>query len=115
MPPPQDWEDVQRLEYEPDGCGARNGKGTSIVELRITLRECKDYLRTWSSFYSWQKEHPKAVTKDCGGQGDVVDSLFGQMVESEKEWNESDDWNSLRVNIEWRSVLLVAKRKSTPY
>lgn len=44
-PPSSDWEDVQRIEYEPGTEGPRTGEGSMFLSKRMKLRECMDYGR----------------------------------------------------------------------
>lgn len=53
-PPTIDWEDVQRIEYEPGTKGPRTGKGTMFMSRRMKIGHCMDYGKhhtdRWSSF-----------------------------------------------------------------
>jgi SAM-dependent methyltransferase len=110
-PPTSDWEDIQRIEYEPAVNGPRSGQGTMLMNKRLTLKECMAYIRTWSSFHGWQERHPEMKRKDDGGNGDVVDEMFQVMVDTEEDWRKGGDWRDKEVEIEWGSGLLLARRR----
>lgn len=42
-PPASDWEDVERIEYEPGTKGPRTGEGTMFVNRRMKIGQCMDY------------------------------------------------------------------------
>lgn len=107
QPPKEDWEDVQRIEYEPGTQGAHTGEGTLFMETESNVGAVKEYVRTWSSFHGWQETHPGQVAKSKGGEGDVVDELFDLMAKEDAIF--SDDTNV--VKIEWGSALIMARRK----
>lgn len=111
QPPTSDWEDIQRIEYEPGLKGPRSGQGTLFVSKRMTLKECMAYIRTWSAFHGWQEKHPDMKRKEDGGNGDVVDELFEVMVNTEEDWQKDEDWREKEVEIEWGSGLLLARRR----
>ncbi|KAI4118022.1 MAG: hypothetical protein LQ345_001858 [Seirophora villosa] len=109
-PPPDEWEDVQRIEYEPDTKGARSGTGTMFLSKRITLGDCMRYIRTWSSFHAWQEAHPAAQSRQQGGNGDVVDDMFNAMRSEETSW-QVGAWEDKEVEIEWGTGLLLARKR----
>ena len=105
-PPVSDWEDIQRIEYEPGTNGANSGQGTMFLRRRLTLGECMNYIRTWSAFHAWQEKHPDQKKREEGGGGDVVDVMFDEMKSIEPDWDEARE-----VEIEWGSGLLLGRRK----
>ncbi len=110
-PPTSDWEDLRRIEYEPGTNGPRSGEGTMFVNKRMTLRDCMAYVRTWSSYHGWQEKHSDRKKREAGGDGDVVDEMFEEMVDAEEDWRREDDWRDKEVEIEWGYGLLLARRK----
>ena len=110
-PPELEWDDVQRIEYEPATTGPNRGEGTRFHHDRMKLGDCMKYVRTWSSFHAWQENHPQARSRHDGGQGDVVDEMFEAMVLSEPQWQSSDNWKEKEVDMERGSGLLLARRK----
>jgi len=110
-PPPEEWEDVQRIEYEPAVKGQNSGKGMLLLEKRIKLGDCMNYVRTWSSYHGWQEKHPNSQKREAGGRGDIVDQMFGEMLEDEPEWRNDENWKDREVDIEWGSGLILARRK----
>lgn len=107
-PPMNDWEDIQRIEYEPGTNGPNSGQGTMFLRRRLKLGECMSYIRTWSSFHAWQEKHPDQKKREEGGNGDVVDIMFDEMRSAETDWGQGED---REVEIEWGSGLLLGRRK----
>ncbi|KAI9879137.1 MAG: hypothetical protein M1830_009396 [Pleopsidium flavum] len=110
-PPTKDWEDIQRIEYEPATKGPKSGQGTLFVSKRMKLGECMSYIRTWSSFHGWQEKYRQIKRREEGGEGDVVDEMFDEMVNAEEDWRKEEDWREKEVEIEWGSGLLLARRR----
>ncbi|GIZ43891.1 hypothetical protein CKM354_000710300 [Cercospora kikuchii] len=106
-PPKADWQDVQRIEYEPGTNGPESGEGTLFMKRTVTVGECKEYVRTWSSYHGWKEEHPGQEARSKGGQGDIVDQMFDEIAQSDKHFKAEGN----NVYIEWGSALLMARRK----
>ncbi|KAI9799403.1 MAG: hypothetical protein M1833_004103 [Piccolia ochrophora] len=111
VPPAENWESVQRLEYEPGTYGPSSGEGDLFLSKKMTLRDCKSYIRTWSAFHAWVEAHPGVKKAEDGGRGDVVDEMFDKMVDAEDDWQQADRWPELEVRVEWGSGLLLARRR----
>ena len=109
-PPQEDWTDVQRVEYEPGTKGPRTGQGTMFLSRKMTIGNCRKYIRTWSSFSLWQENHPDKKSRDAGGEGDVVDEMFDSMRDVEPEW-QVENWLGREVEMEWGTGLLMARRR----
>ncbi|KAG8531595.1 uncharacterized protein KY384_003225 [Bacidia gigantensis] len=110
QPHSEDWTDVRRIEYEPDWHEGLKGEGTMILSARMAVRDCMNYVRTWSSFSTWQDSHPTESKRDASGEGDVVDKIFDSMRDAEPAW-QSDQWLDMHIDIEWGSGLLLSRRK----
>lgn len=110
-PPLGDWEDVRRLEYEPDAQAPQSGQGEMLLEKKMTLGDFMDYFRTYSSYHNWRERYPDRKAKDQGGDGDVVDECFEEMRKVEPEWREFEQWKDEEILIEWRSGVVLARRK----
>ena len=110
-PPAEDWEDVRRIEYEPEARGKHSGEGTLFLEKRMKLRDCMNYIRTWSSYHGWQQMFPDQKKREDGGNGDVVDEMFDEIRETESDWQDDVRWTNREVDMEWGSGLIMAKRK----
>ncbi|KAI9839196.1 MAG: hypothetical protein M1819_003189 [Sarea resinae] len=110
-PPPADWEDIQRIEYEPGSQGPRSGEGTLFMHRATKLGALKDYVRTWSAFHSWQEANPDRKRRSEGGPGDLTDDLLDDIVASEKEFREAENWEEKEVEMEWGSGILLARKK----
>lgn len=110
-PPTEDWEDIQRIEYEPAAHGRNAGDGTLFLEKRMRLIDCENYVRTWSSYHAWQEMFPEWQKREVGGNGDIVDEMFDQIRKTEPAWQNDQHWLEQEVDIEWPSGLLLARRK----
>ncbi|GAB7339929.1 hypothetical protein MBLNU457_6449t1 [Dothideomycetes sp. NU457] len=106
-PPKSDWEDIQRVEYEPGTQGRQSGQGTFFFSRRLTVAECMGYIRTWSSYHEWANIYKDSVARVQGGKGDVVDQMFDEMAEHHPDLA---DWDK-EIEIEWGSGLILARRK----
>ena len=103
-PPVDKWE-VERIEYEPGIRGPKTGQGTMFLSRLMPLGECMDFIRTWSSYSAWQD------TFGAQGGEDVVDEMFDQMRSAEPDWPKDEAWVEKKVEMEWGSGLLLARRK----
>ena len=110
QPPPDKWEDIQRIEYEPGTEGPKSGEGIIFMSRKLKLGECMDYIRTWSAFHAWQEKHPQIIKRQEGGKGDVVDEMFDEMVSKESDWRQYEPWEEKEVEIEWGSGLILARK-----
>ena len=104
-PPEADFEDIQRIEYEPDANGKGLGQGTLFVEKRMTVGQSIEYIRTFSAWHEWEKEHPEDKARAKGGAGDQIDFLHDRMKEAE---NWTDD---SVIDLEWGSGLLMCRKR----
>jgi SAM-dependent methyltransferase len=113
VPPENNFEEVQRIQYEPGTWGARTGTlGEVLMRKRLKLGEMEGYARTFSSYHGWLEAHPGAKPKKDGGDGDVIDEMFEEMLEVEPEWkSEGENWRDKEVECEWGSGILLARRK----
>ncbi|KAI9824071.1 MAG: hypothetical protein M1832_002139 [Thelocarpon impressellum] len=111
QPPGEYFDDVRRIEYEPSR-GRHAGEGTLMLEKRMTLGACKEYIRTWSAYHGWCEAHPAAKRSEQGGAGDVADAMFEEMVREEADWQQAEpSWRELEVDVEWGSAMLLATRR----
>lgn len=106
-PPEEDFEEVERIEYEPACHGRKSGDGTIFMEKSLTIGEMKDYYRTWSSFHGWQEAHPGQIARSKGGNGDVIDRIFDEIAEK----NEGLGDEEKVVNMEWGSGLVMCRKR----
>jgi SAM-dependent methyltransferase len=112
VPPPEDWEDVQRVEYEPGTKGRGSGEGTLLMHKKLKLGEMEGYARTSSSYHNWMAAHKEQKAKKDGGQGDIIDEMFEKMLEVEPEWKaQGERWRDFEVYTEWGSAILLARKK----
>ncbi|KAE8441565.1 hypothetical protein EG329_004684 [Mollisiaceae sp. DMI_Dod_QoI] len=104
VPPVNEWGDVERVVYEPGTEGKGSGEGELLMGRRLKLGEVEGYLRTFSSYHNWKAGN--------GGERDIVDVMFEEMVEAESEWKKAGDkWRDVEVENEWGSVILMARKK----
>ncbi len=108
LPPLSDWEDLQRIEYEPGTNGPESGEGTIFLHRKLKLGDCMDYIRTWSAVNAWQENHPDHKKREEGGMGDVVDRMFDKMKSVETDWGQGEE---KELEVEWGTGLLLARRK----
>jgi trans-aconitate 3-methyltransferase len=108
QPLSSDWEDVQRVEYEPGTSGKGSGEGTLFMERRLTVGEMKGYMRTFSNFHEWQKAHPEQKAVAVGGPGDAIDEMFEEAASKDAEFGIESEM----INLEWGSGLVMARRRA---
>jgi len=106
-PPEEDWEDIQRIEYEPGTKGKNSGEGTLFLERRMKVGECKEYIRTWSAYHAWREAQAGMEAQSRGGKGDVVDQMFEEIAKSDPELSDMDK----EVDMEWGSALILARKR----
>jgi trans-aconitate 3-methyltransferase len=112
VPPPEDWLDVERIEYEPSTKGRGSGEGVVLMHKKAKLGEIEGYTRTFSSYHNWMAEHNEQKAKKDGGEGDIVDEMFAKILEAEPEWKaEGERWRDIEVENEWGSVILLARKR----
>jgi trans-aconitate 3-methyltransferase len=112
VPPGEGWEAVERREYEPATTGKEKGQGEVVMAKRMRLGDVEGYTRTFSAYHNWAEAHPDRKARKDGGEGDVVDELFEEMVAAEQEWKKAgEEWRDVEVEVEWGSVMLMARRK----
>jgi SAM-dependent methyltransferase len=111
-PPSKDWEQVERIEYEPGTNGKASGEGEVLMQKRLKLGEVEGYARTFSSYHNWMAGHEGVKSRKDGGEGDIIDEMLDTMLEAEPEWRaKGDQWRDFEVDCEWGSVILLARRK----
>ncbi|KAK9324006.1 S-adenosyl-L-methionine-dependent methyltransferase [Lipomyces orientalis] len=100
VPPSDLFTDVKRTEYI---AGESDASGRLIAK-DMTLEANESYVRTWSSFHNWCKDHPDEMARREGGTGDIVDRLFDRLKRV-TGWTEKTI-----LQVEWSSVILLARR-----
>ena len=110
IPPAGRWEDVRRIEYEPNVKGRGKGEGELLMERQMKIKDMMDYIRTWSAAHKWQEAHPEHKTRAKGGKGDVVDEMFDKMRDAEDEWAKDENWMEKVVDLEWGTGIVMARR-----
>jgi trans-aconitate 3-methyltransferase len=108
-PPTDIFAEVARIEYEPNAADATPKAGSGNPEVavtkRMTVAQSMDYVRTFSSFHSWQEAHPQAKSRKQGGNGDLVDELYDE-IEDVEGWKNED----MTLEMEWGSALILARK-----
>lgn len=116
IPPQTEWEDVTRIVWEPDD-SPTGGTEKAVPEAlwlrkRMKLGQYEAYARTWSSYNNWRAVYPDKKSKVEGGQGDVVDAMFGEIVDAVPEWKAmGEGWREVEVECVWGTCLLMARRR----
>jgi len=111
-PPEEEFEDVKRIEYQPKTHGPNSGDGERLMYKRLKLGEMEGYARTFSSFHNWQAANPERKSKADGGEGDIIDEMFGKMLDAEPDWKaKGENWKDFEVENEWGSVILLARKR----
>lgn len=108
VPPPEFWKETKRLEYEPSLDGSRIGKGDVYLQRKMTIGDCKEYMRTWSAYHSWMNAHPGHRKRGEAGNGDVIDYIFDEMAAAEN-WD-TTSMESMEVDIEWGTALVMTRK-----
>ncbi|QSZ32553.1 hypothetical protein DSL72_002131 [Monilinia vaccinii-corymbosi] len=113
MRPPGDlFGDVRRVMYEPGVEGRGTGVGEVLMGGRLRLGELEGYWRTFSAFHEWVRAHPERRRLEVGGDGDVIDEMFLEILEVEPalRGGEGEDWRDVEVETEWGTVILLARK-----
>lgn len=107
QPPESEWEDIQRIEYEPGTEGKGSGEGTMFLSRSMKVGECKGYVRTWSAYHEWRAAHDDVKSRDEGGEGDIVDIAFDEIAREVPEYADMEK----EINLEWGSGLILARKR----
>lgn len=136
VPPEEDWEAVERWEYEttfadadedgdaemselgylrrvvadPEMTGKLVREGEVMMQMNISLGKLEAYARTWSSVHAWNKAHAEQVARADGGSGDLVDEWFDELREVVPEWD-VEAWKDLMVDVELGHGVVCTRRK----
>lgn len=115
VPPDEDWEDVARVAWDPDRTrkDINDAPEEALWQRKmLKLGELEGYVRTFSAFHGWQNAHPDKKSRANGGEGDIVDLMFDQIVDAVPEWREPGDrWREIEVDVVWGTVTLMARRR----
>jgi len=115
VPPESEWHEVKRIAWDPDRTTAGVADAPEeALWLRKTMKlgELEGYVRTYSSFNNWQLANPDVASRADGGDGDVADYLFDEVVGSVDEWKAAGDaWRDIKVDAAWGTVILMARRR----
>ncbi|KAK3378724.1 methyltransferase-like protein [Lasiosphaeria ovina] len=112
-PPGTDWEAVTRIAWDPDRktCDISSVPEEALWQRKtLKLGELEGYVRTFSAFSGWQSAYPDKKSRAEGGEGDVIDLLFDEVVAAVPEWKACDEWKEVKVDTVWGTVILMAKR-----
>lgn len=117
VPPSDLFEDVVRREFVPSRDGKKNmgkeGKEKPMIEKEMSLEDFGNYIRTFSAYHNWAEDNRDKKQKREGGEGDVVDDMFTEMITSGGEHFESlgTNWDETKIQVQWGTVILMARRK----
>ncbi|KPM40045.1 hypothetical protein AK830_g6513 [Neonectria ditissima] len=114
-PPQPNWEDIKRIMYDVDKDTVDiAGPETAWMRKNLNLGQFEAYARTFSSYQGWMDAHPEAKSRAQGGDGDIVDLMFDQILEVEPEWKaKGDQWRDVEVETVWGTYILLARRSAT--
>ncbi|KAH7031550.1 methyltransferase-like protein [Microdochium trichocladiopsis] len=109
-PPPEDWEAVTRLEHEP---GAEGDPDEAAWQRKtMKLGEVEGYTRTFSCFTGWAEAYADRKARKDGGEGDIIDVMWDEMVASVPEWKAMGDrWREAEVESDWGTYIIMARRR----
>ncbi|OJI81114.1 hypothetical protein ASPTUDRAFT_32550 [Aspergillus tubingensis CBS 134.48] len=114
------WTDLTRLVSIPaddDAPGVLETPGAIKMRASQTLGSLGTLIRTLSMVHEWRKAHPEALSVKEGGCGDCVDTLMRDMIEGDEKWRafvtSGGNWRDIEVDLEMRSILLMARRKQS--
>ena len=114
-PPEGQWEDVRRIAWDPERKTGELGQGPEEAmwqRKRLRLGELEGYVRTYSSFKNWQEEYPEMKSRAEGGERDVVDRMFDEVVAAVPEYEQAGEkWRDVEVDVAWGTVILLARRR----
>jgi len=63
-------------------------------------------VRTWSSTHGWNEANPERKKRADGGEGDVVDEIWDEMVKVDPALEDDE----LEIDVEWGTGLLMARK-----
>lgn len=115
VPPETEWEHVVRIAWDPNhetGDISDAPEEATWLRRRLKLGELASYIRTFSAFSGWRSDHAEMKCRADGGEGDIVDLMFDEVVAAVPEWKAAGDrWAEIEVDAIWGTVLLMAKRR----
>ncbi|TXB96706.1 hypothetical protein FocTR4_00010953, partial [Fusarium oxysporum f. sp. cubense] len=98
-PPEADWDKIKRITYnvDKDTTEVADAK-TAWMRSKINLGQFEAYVRAFTAYRGWMDAHPDNKSRAEGGEGDIVDILFDQILEAEPEWKaQGDRWRNIEV------------------
>lgn len=92
--------DAEEVYYYKEDLKGKGPKSTPLfMYKRLTLTDLKEYIKTWSGYHSWQKDHPKP-------EKDITDIFIERVKELYPELKDESE-----VQITWRTFWMFARRK----
>ncbi|EXK25704.1 hypothetical protein FOMG_17661 [Fusarium oxysporum f. sp. melonis 26406] len=112
-PPESEWDKIKRITYNVDKDTTEVADPeTAWMRSKINLGQFEAYVRAFTAYRGWMDAHPDKKSRAEGGEGDIVDILFDQILEAEPEWKaQGDHWRDIQVESVWGTYILLAKRK----
>ena len=114
-PPDSDWHSIKRIAWDPHGEeGGIEEAPQDALWLRKSLKlgELESFFRTYSSYGAWKDAYPDSKSRAEGGEGDIIDKMWDEMVKSVPEWKAAGAmWRDIEVEVAWGTVILLARRR----
>lgn len=93
--------DVEEVYYHKEDLESKNPESIPLfMYKRLTLMGLKEYIKTWSGYHSWRKDHPVP-------EKDITDLFMERVNELYPELHETSE-----VQITWRTFWMFARRKA---
>ena len=104
-PPTTLFQDETRHFFPRDN---ESGEREQILKLTgtMTFETMYLYAKTWSSYHGWRHAFPDRMTREEGGDGDILDEMFDELKEV-TGWSETHEFD-----VEWKSGILLAKKRT---
>ncbi|EWZ34043.1 hypothetical protein FOZG_13723 [Fusarium oxysporum Fo47] len=98
-PPGSHWDKIKRITYNVDKDTTEVADAeTAWMRSKINLGQFEAYVRAFTAYRGWMDAHPDNKSRAEGGEGDIVDILFDQILEAEPEWKaQGDRWRDIEV------------------
>lgn len=108
IPPDEEWGGIVRTVHH---AGRIENAGEVAERKSMKIKEAMDVFRTWSAVHKWCEQYRDRKARNQGGGGDVIDCIFDEIWEIEKNPNGYQAWLDSVVELDWGTGLLMARKK----